>query len=111
MEPELQRIIAEAKQLHKVMCLYLFHPHGKRTPFSYRGIRDAYERARVKSEVEDTTIHDIRAKSLTDARRACIDAQVMAGHVSPAMTERYIRLRETDNVADPSLRQLLDNRQ
>ncbi|WP_444904187.1 tyrosine-type recombinase/integrase [Microbulbifer sp. CnH-101-E] len=111
MEPELERIITEAKQLHKVMCLFLFHPRGKNTRYSYRGIRDAYERARVKAGVEDTTIHDIRAKSLTDAKRSGIDAQVLAGHVSPAMTERYIRLRETDNVAGPSLRQLLDKRQ
>ncbi|WP_444959609.1 hypothetical protein [Microbulbifer sp. VVAC002] len=36
-EPELKRIIAEAKQLHKVMCLYLFHSHGERTSFNYRG--------------------------------------------------------------------------
>ncbi|WP_444930244.1 hypothetical protein ACJJIF_21235 [Microbulbifer sp. SSSA002] len=110
-EPELERIITEAKQLHKVMCLYLFHPRGKSTLYSYRGIRDACDRGRAKAGVEDTTIHDIRAKSLTDAGRAGIDSQVLAGHASPAITERYIRLRETDNVAGPSLRQLLDNRQ
>ncbi|WP_366523451.1 tyrosine-type recombinase/integrase [uncultured Microbulbifer sp.] len=85
---------------------YLFHPHGKRTRYSYRAIRDGFGRARVKAGVEHTTIHDIRAKSLTDAKHAGTDAQRLAGHTSPSMTERYIRLRETDNVADPSLRHL-----
>lgn len=111
MGPELERIVKEAKAIHKVMCRFLFHPRGKQTQYSYRAIRDAYDRARAKAKVADTTIHDIRAKAITDAKKAGIDPQKLAGHANPAMTERYIRLRETDSVSGPNLRQLLDNRQ
>ena len=110
MQPELARIIREAKGLHQVMCRYLFHPKGKTSAYSYRAIRDRYESARRKARVENTTIHDIRAKALTDAKRAGLDPQKLGGHSSPAMTERYIRLRETDNVAGPNLRRLLESR-
>lgn len=110
MQPEIEHLIKEAKGLHKVMCRFLFHPRGKTSAYSYRAIRDAYERARVKAGVADTTIHDIRAKAATDAEEEGLDPQAILGHTSPAMTQRYLRLRKTSTAKGPNLRKLRANR-
>lgn len=109
MSDEMERIVREAKALHNVMALYLFHPRGKSTPYSYRAIRDSYTRAAAKAGVTDTGLHDIRAKAATDAKREGIDAQALMGHTSEAMTKRYIRLRDTVQTSSPSLRRFLED--
>jgi len=109
MTPEIEATIKEAKALHKVMCKWLFHPKGKNTPYSYGAIRDSFTRARDAAKVKDVKIHDIRAKSLTDAKKVGIDAQKLAGHTNPAMTDRYIRRREIDVVSGPSLSAVLES--
>lgn len=107
--PEIRRALNAARGLHKVTTLspYLFHPAGKSTPYAYRSIRDNYERARAASGVPNTTIHDLRAKALTDAKKAGLDAQRLAGHESEGMTRRYLRLRETDAVEGPKLEEVM----
>lgn len=107
-DPELDNLVSDAKALHKVERLsrYLFHPKGKASKCSYRGVRDAFDRARALAGIEDVTIHDIRAKAITDALREGLDPQALAGHKSPAMTERYIRLRKTTVVQGPKIRQM-----
>lgn len=106
---ELARVVREAKALHRVMALYLFHPTGKATRYSYRAIRDSYKRAADKAKVKDTGLHDIRAKAATDAEAEGIDPQALMGHASSAMTKRYLRLRKTVQTDSPSLRRLLEN--
>ncbi len=54
------------------------------------------------------TFHDIRAKALTDAKRSGLDAQALAGHASPQMTEQYIKAREVEPVHALN-RRILDN--
>jgi integrase len=108
MTPELAGTIKSAKALRKVMCPYLFHPKGKTTPYSYRTIRDAYERARVASKVAHCTLHDIRAMALTHVDQAGGDATALAGHHSRATTEGYIRDKRTTHVFGPTLRQSMD---
>ncbi|WP_325800247.1 site-specific integrase [Acidithiobacillus ferriphilus] len=50
--------------------------------------------------MEDIHFHDIRAKSLTDAKRVAGRdyAQALAGHASGDMTETYIRAREAERI-------------
>ena len=110
MTTELKRAVGDAKALHSIQTMspYLLHPRGKKKAYSYRAIRDAYSRACDNAGVKDATIHDLRAKSLTDYDRGHDDAQKLAGHSSRAMTERYIRLRQTDVVSGPSLRNLIE---
>jgi integrase len=67
----------------------------------YETVRRHFAEARDKAGVEDARIHDIRAKSLTDADRQGEDAQRLAGHSSAGMTERYLRLRRTEKVRGP----------
>lgn len=109
--PELVSLVKEAKALHRVEALshYLFHPRGKSKPYSYRGIKDNFDRAKNRAKVENVTIHDIRAKAITDAKKAGLDPQALAGHKSAAMTERYIRLRETVQVRGPKIARLLEH--
>lgn len=110
MTDELRTALEDAGKLHgNVLSPFVFHPRGKGTAYSYFSARDAYARACAAAQVEDTTLHDIRAKSLTDAESAGLNAQALAGHSSAAMTARYIRLRQMKTVSGPQfLRQSKD---
>ena len=48
----------------------------------------------------DITFHDIRAKSLTDAKeKGGLDyAQALGGHLNQSMTERYIKAKSIDKI-------------
>lgn len=106
--PDLEATVAEAKALHRnIVALTLLHNRRGKSP-DYRTVRDQWERACTSAGVADARLHDLRAKSLTDAKREGHDATALAGHVSAAMTARYIRLRESPVVHGPSIRQALD---
>ena len=72
-------------------------------PVAYTTVKEAFAAARKLAGVEDATIHDIRAKSLTDAKRQGLDAQKLSGHTDARMTARYIRAREIDVAQPPSM--------
>jgi integrase len=109
MTPDIEGAVRDAKRLHKVMALWLLHPVGKSTPYSYTSIRDAWTLACKKARVTGATIHDIRAKAITDAQKQGKDPTALAGHTSKAMTDRYLRDRETMVADGPNLRQLLES--
>lgn len=81
---------------------YLFEhdsPAGK-VPYTYDGyaamFKRTVKRALVRGLVtESFTIHDLRAKALTDADLAGRDAQKLAGHANRKQTEDYIKRRRT----------------
>lgn len=109
MTPELAAAIERAKAVdgENVRGLTLFHIRG-RVP-SYKGVRDAFERARLLAGIEDARLNDTRAKSLTDADQQGKDPQKLGGHATRAMTERYIRQRRTVEADAPSFRQSIDS--
>lgn len=109
MTPDIRATIDAAKSLRAVPCAFLLHPKGKGTRYSYRAIRDAYNRAARSAGVPDTTLHDLRAKSLTDTKKAGGDATALAGHRLESTTLRYLRDTDTPVVSGPTLRQLLDS--
>jgi len=110
MTPELQEVIDRTRKLHdKVKGLTLFHGRGGK-PYSYFGISAMFRRALAKTEVKDFHIHDIRAKSLTDAKNQGLDAQKLAGHKSSAMTDHYVKARMVEQVDPPSFRQVVDKK-
>ena len=106
MTPDLRDAIARAKALRpaNVRAFTLFYSRGGKS-YSYFTIRDMFKRAREAAGIENVTIHDLRAKSLTDANREGLDAQKLAGHSNAQMTKRYIRMRDTDVAQPPSIRQ------
>ncbi len=109
MTPELRDAVIRAKDLRgdNVRALTLFHLRG-RVP-SYGGTRDLFQRAAALAGVEDVSLHDIRAKALTDTSRQGNDPQLLGGHTDRKMTERYIRLREIPQADPPSFGQALDS--
>ena len=85
--------------------VYLFeHPsRNGMAPYTYFGFSCMFKRTVAKAITlglinEGFTFHDIRAKALTDAKRAGMDAQRIAGHSSPTMTAHYIKKREVEIV-------------
>ncbi|MFK4075159.1 tyrosine-type recombinase/integrase [Ectopseudomonas khazarica] len=93
MTPDLQDVIARAKALpRKIRALTLFCSRtGK--PVSYDTVKMAFRELRRKTGIETVTIHDIRAKSLTDADKEGKNAQTLGGHTDARMTARYLRGR------------------
>lgn len=101
--PELVATVERAKALHiKVKGLTLFHRRGGKR-YTYFGISAMFRRAVKSAGVTDFHLHDIRAKSLTDAHRQGLDAQLLAGHATRAMTDHYIKARQIE-IAHPPKR-------
>ena len=67
--------------------------HSKaHTPFSQRNIERAFQDALKKAEIEDFRFHDLRHTFATRLVQAGVDlykVQVLLGHKTPAMTQRY----------------------
>ena len=93
MTPDLQAVIDRAKALpRKVRTLTLFCSRtGK--PVSYETVKEAFQALREKTGIHDVKIHDIRAKSLTDADREGKNAQTLGGHTDARMSARFLRGR------------------
>lgn len=108
MTPDLEAAIKLARQAHPQRIgkpdtyeTLLYTRGGK--PYSYGTIKDAFNRAKELAGVPDVTLHDLRAKSLTDANREGKDAQKLGGHTDRRMTERYIRQREIPVADGPTM--------
>lgn len=98
---DLRDAVDRAKALFPAISLTLFRgTHGKAP--HYGSVRRQWEAACAAAGVVDAHIHDIRAKALTDAKRQGKDATTLAGHSSPRMTERYLRLRESPVAEGPA---------
>ena len=105
---DLRAVVARAKSLHgNVRAMTLLHNRKGKAP-DYGSVKHQWDVARKAAGVPDARIHDLRAKSLTDAKRQGFDAQTLAGHTDARMTARYIRLRETPEATGPSFGHLLD---
>lgn len=113
--PELQAVIQRARELHgKVQRIrfenqtaYLLPAKQGKAP-DYRTVKDQWDAACEAANVTDAHLHDLRAMSLTAAKRQGHDATALAGHSNAAMTDRYLRDRETPVVSGPSFRQSKD---
>lgn len=103
--PELRAAVEEANALHGgVPGLTLFLGRGGKAP-DYRSVLLQWHEAAKAAGIEDALPNDLRAKSATDTKRQGKDATALLGHTSSAMTERYLRDRETPEVDGPNLRQ------
>ena len=97
----LNEVVNRAKSLNRVnRGAHLFCTR-QGNPYSDSGFKAMWNRVQVKWADQGGarfTFHDIRAKSLTDAKNLGMDAQTLAGHSSAAMTEHYIKQREFKRV-------------
>jgi integrase len=93
-----------ARALHQnVKGLTLLHTRqGK--PFSYSTIRTLWDRALLASGIKDVHMHDIRAKSGTDASKQGLDSKKLLGHKSESSHARYLRDKEIPVATSPKFR-------
>lgn len=98
--PALRQAIAAAKLARKTRNIeYLFTSrHGQ--PITITAFNSAWRRLRARAGLEDIHFHDIRGKTLTDARRQRgLDyAQDLGGHSNRNQTEAYVRARTIADV-------------
>lgn len=103
MTPDLQDLVARAMALpRKTRGTTLFCTRSGK-PVSYDTMKQAFREACKKAGVTGATIHDLRAKSLTDTDKQGNDAQKLGGHTDARMTKRYLRLREIDVAQPPAM--------
>jgi len=99
--PELRDAIEGIRKLRRpVRSLHLFTTRDGQ-PFTAKGFNSAWQRAMkaaIKNGLLCFTEHDLRAKVVTDARNAGMDAQRLAGHKNSAMTDRYVKSRQVKRV-------------
>ncbi len=86
--PDLDVAIAKARS-GPVTGMWLFSRRGK--PLPYSTVHSAYQTACKRAGVTGTTIHDIRAKTITDLTLRGEDPQALAGHTDAKMTADYVR--------------------
>ena len=102
--PELKAVVERAKNLHgNIKALTLLHNRRGKAP-DYSTINLQWRTAVRAAGILDAQMRDIRARSLTDVDAQGNDAQMIAGHSSPSMTKRYLRIRKTAVASGPSLR-------
>lgn len=70
---------------------------------AYRTVNDMWSRACKSAKVEDAGLHDLRAKSVTDADEQGLNPQLLAGHRDANMTRRYIRKRKIQIAGGPKI--------
>jgi len=104
--PELRAAVDQAKALHGgiVGMKYLFKGVNKQAP-TYHMIWKQWTKACAAAGVEDANIHDLRAKSGTEAQAQGHDPQALLGHTDRKMTQRYLRDRTVPVVDGPSFGQ------
>ena len=107
MNSDLQAVIDRSRRIHPtVKGLTLFHTR-KGKQYTYDGFDSMFQNAKRKAGAKDFHFHDIRAKALTDAKRAGLDAQMLAGHATEAMTAHYVKRREVDAISALNLPNIL----
>lgn len=109
--PELADVIARARTLRgKVTSAWLLQ--GKRgKPADYHAIRDQWDAACKRAQVENAHLHDLRAMALTAAKRQGEDPTALAGHRHAGTTVRYLRDKAPVEATGPSFGRVLDSGQ
>jgi integrase len=83
----------KGKEQRELKSIYVVHALDG-SPYTMSGLRSAWVRACKRAGVTNATIKDLRAKALTDARRAGYGKealQVAAAHASFETTEIYLK--------------------
>lgn len=89
--PDLREAVAVAKATHTSVKGMTLFSGRKGKPIPYSTVRDWWLLACAKSGVENGRMHDILAKTGTDARKQGLDSKALLGHKSDASHERYQR--------------------
>lgn len=106
MTPELKAVVAAAKTLRSVGSFFLVSKRNGKG-YGYMAMRDGFRTAVEATDppVPHTTLHDLRAKSITDAKKQGLDPQKVAGHDDARTTKIYLRDKDVEVVQGPTFRQ------
>lgn len=102
--PDLKALLERIKALPRPvrgMTLFCTQKGGKKV--IYESVKAAFKKSCSDAGVADATLHDLRAKSLTDTDKQGNNAQKLGGHTDAKMTQRYLRLREIDIAEPPAM--------
>jgi len=97
--PPIQAVLDRAKAIGLVKGLYVIHTI-KGQPYATRGVGTAWTRACERAGIANATLKDLRAKALTDAKKAGYTIEqlsVAAAHTDAQMTGTYIKRREVSS--------------
>lgn len=90
----LLEVIARAKALPRpVLSLYLFSTQKGRL-YTYANFYASWKKVVAATGLRGVHFHDLRAKALTDTKTktgSTGEAQLLAGHMAEATTERYVK--------------------
>lgn len=93
----LLQAVADAKALpckKGMFTMFLFNkPDGSR--YAVRSIQAQYKQACVSAGLNDVTLHDLKAKGISDFEGTLQEKQEASGHISSAMTDKYDRKIKT----------------
>lgn len=89
----LRSVISRSRKLRRKHSSFFLFATRNGTPYTSSGFNANWRRLRLKAGITDLHFHDIRAKSITDAKRKFGRdfAQALAGHESGEMTDIYVR--------------------
>jgi integrase len=98
--PDLRAAVRAAKQARKTRNLRWLFSNAKGQQITSTGFNSAWRRIRARTGLLDVHFHDIRAKTLTDAKNARgLDyAQALGGHANRDQTEGYVKSKSTEIV-------------
>jgi len=104
MTPQLRAVLDRAKAIGKVKGMHVIHTMRGQA-YTYHGVYSAWSRAcdRASPKVENANIHDLRHRSLTDAKAQGKNAQGLGGHADEKMTQQYIERPEIEWLEPPSI--------
>lgn len=106
--PELREVVERAKNLNgNIRALTLLHNKRGKSP-DYSTVKIQFDKARKAAEIEDVTLHDLRAMAATEAKRQGKNATALLGHTSEQQTRRYLRSKEEPVVEAASFRRPID---
>lgn len=91
--PDMLDLLERARGIGKVKGLTVFHGLAGQA-YSKDAVETAWQRARERSGITGVHFHDLRAKALSDAKRAGLSLDSIkdsAGHSSVTTTEGYLR--------------------
>jgi integrase len=102
---ELRVAVAEARKISKNIKGMTLYSNRTGKPWSYSSISLMWRNAVKAAGIENAKIHDIRAKSATDAQSQGLDSKKLLGHASESSHNRYLRNKKTAVAIPVSFRQ------
>lgn len=102
MTEQLEAVLRRAKSIGKIKGVNVIHTLRGRA-YDYHGAHTAWRRACHAAGVANAWLHDLRRRTLTDAKRQQLDAQALGGHADAKMTEHYIQKLDVQWIEPPKI--------